>query len=79
MDTERAEIMIKEYIGTITGVKDIGVEIIDDTVVLSMEGKWHIYVKPFTMIGVFIDDDIELSNTLRRYSSNIQHIYESLK
>ena len=73
--------MLEQYISVITGVKDIKVEIIDDTVVLSREGKWHIYIIPerFTMIGCFIDDDIELSNLLRKEAHNIWHIYEQVK
>ena len=78
---EKVILMLEQYISVITGVKDIKVEIIDDTVVLSREGKWHIYIIPerFTMIGCFIDDDIELSNLLRKEAFNIWHIYEQVK
>ena len=72
-------ILIKQYIDTIIGVDDIEVEIIEDTVVLSRDERWHIYIIPgrFTMIGCFVDEDIEISNNLRREAGNIQHIYES--
>lgn len=78
---EKVVLMLEQYISVITGVKDIKVEIIDDTVVLSREGKWHIYIIPdrFTMIGCFIDDDIALSNLLRKEAHNIWHIYEQVK
>ena len=78
---EKVILMLEQYISVITGVKDIKVEIIDDTVVLSGEGKWHIYIIPerYTMIGCFIDDDIELSNLLRKEAFNIWHIYEQVK
>ena len=72
--------MLEQYISVITGVRDIKVEIIDDTVVLSRDEMWHIYIIPekFTMIGCFIDDDISLSNLLRKEAFNIWHIYEQL-
>ena len=77
---EKVILMLEQYISVITGVKDIDVEIIENTVVLSREGRWHIYLIPgrFTMIGCFIDDDIELSNLLRKESFNIWHIYEQV-
>ena len=73
--------MLEQYISTITGRKDIKVEIEEDTVVLVKEEMWHIYIIPerYTMIGCFIDDDIELSNVLRKEAQNIYHIYEQLK
>lgn len=73
--------MLEQYISTITGRKDIKVEIEEDTVVLVKEEMWHIYIIPerYTMIGCFIDDDIELSNVLRKEAQNIWHIYEQLK
>ena len=77
---EKVILMLEQYISVITGVKDIKVEIIDDTVVLSRDEMWHIYIIPekFTMIGCFIDDDIELSNLLRKEAFNIYHTYEQL-
>ena len=77
---EKVILMLEQYISVITGVKDIKVEIIDDTIVLSRDEMWHIYIIPekFTMIGCFIDDDIELSNLLRKESFNIWHIYEQV-
>lgn len=77
---EKVILMLEQYISVITGVKDIKVEIIDDTIVLSREGLWHIYIIPerFTMIGCFIDEDIELSNLLRKEAHNIYHTYEQL-
>ena len=78
---EKVILMLEQYISVITGVKDIKVEIIDDTVVLSRDEMWHIYIIPerFTMIGCFIDDDIALSNLLRKEAHNIWHIYEQVK
>ena len=78
---EKVILMLEQYISVITGRKDIKVEIIDDTVVLSRDEMWHIYIIPerFTMIGCFIDDDISLSNLLRKESFNIWHIYEQVK
>lgn len=77
---EKVILMLEQYISVITGVKDIKVEIIDDTIVLSRDEMWHIYIIPerFTMIGCFIDDDIELSNLLRKEAFNIYHIYEQV-
>ena len=77
----KVEDLIKQYIQTIIGVDCIDVEIIEDTVVLSREGRWHIYVIPdrFMMIGTFIDEDIELSRRLRKVEGNIRHIYDSSK
>ena len=77
---EKVILMLEQYISVITGRKDIKVEIIDDTIVLSRDEMWYIYIIPerFTMIGCFIDDDIELSNLLRKEALNIYHIYEQL-
>lgn len=78
---EKVILMLEQYISVITGRKDIKVEIIDDTIVLSRDEMWHIYIIPekFTMIGCFIDSDIELSNLLRKEAFNIYHIYEQVK
>ena len=78
---EKVILMLEQYISVITGRKDISVEIEEDTIVLSREGMWHIYIIPekFTMIGCFIDDDISLSNLLRKEAHNIWHIYEQVK
>ena len=77
---EKVILMLEQYISVITGRKDIKVEIEEDTVVLSREGMWHIYIIPerYTMIGCFIDDDIDLSNLLRKEAFNIYHIYEQV-
>ena len=73
-------LMLEQYISVITGRKDIKVEVIDDTIVLSRDEMWYIYIIPekFTMIGCFIDDDISLSNLLRKEAHNIWHTYEQL-
>ena len=78
---EKVILMLEQYISVVTGVKDINVEIIDDTIVLSRDEMWHIYIIPerYTMIGCFIDDDIDLSNLLRKEAFNIWHIYEQVK
>ena len=78
---EKVILMLEQYINVLTGVKDIKVEIIDDTIVLSRDEMWYIYIIPekFTMIGCFIDDDISLSNLLRKEAHNIWHIYEQVK
>ena len=77
---EKVILMLEQYISVITGRKDIKVEIIDDTIVLSRDEMWYIYIIPerFTMIGCFIDDDISLSNLLRKEAFNIYHIYEQV-
>ena len=78
---EKIILMLEQYISVITGVKDIKVEIIDNTIVLSRDEMWHIYIIPerYTMIGCFIDSDIDLSNLLRKEAFNIYHIYEQVK
>ena len=77
---EKIVLMLEQYISVITGVKDIEVEIIEDTIVLSREGLWHCYIIPerFTMIGCLVDDDIDITNLLRKESHNIWHIYEQV-
>ena len=77
---EKVILMLEQYISVITGRKDISVEIEEYTIVLSREGMWHIYIIPerYTMIGCFIDDDIDLSNLLRKEAFNIYHIYEQV-
>ena len=78
---EKVILMLEQYISVITGRKDIKVEIIDDTVVLSRDEMWHIYIIPekFTVIGCLIDSDIDITNLLRKEAHNIYHTYEQLK
>ena len=78
---EKVILMLEQYISVITGVKDIKVEIIDDTVVLSRDEMWHCYIIPerFTVIGCLIDSDIDITNLLRKEAFNIWHIYEQVK
>lgn len=78
---EKVILMLEQYISVITGVKDIKVEIIDDTIVLSREELWHCYIIPerFTVIGCLVDSDIDITNLLRKEAFNIRHIYETLK
>lgn len=77
---EKVILMLEQYISVITGVKDIKVEIIDNTVVLSREELWHCYIIPerFTVIGCLIDSDIDITNLLRKEAFNIYHIYEQV-
>ena len=77
---EKVILMLEQYISVITGVKDIKVEIIDNTVVLSREELWHCYIIPdrFTVIGCLVDSDIDITNLLRKEAFNIWHIYEQL-
>ena len=72
------ELMIKDYVKTLTGA-DIDVEIIEDTVVLSREERWHIYLIDgrFTMIGCFIDEDIEIADILKKNEGSIRYIYDN--
>ena len=72
----KVELMIKDYVKTLTGA-DIDVEIIENTVVLSREGRWHIYLIPerYTMIGCFIDEDIEIADILKKNAASIIYIY----
>lgn len=74
----KVELMIKDYVKTLTGA-DIDVEIIEDTVVLSREGRWHIYLIPdrYTMIGCFIDEDIELADLIKKNEGSIRYIYDN--
>lgn len=73
----KVEILIKQYLDTILPVKDIEVEIIEETVVLSREERWHIYINPFTLIGCFIDEDIKLADLIKKNASAIQYIYDN--
>ena len=77
---EKVILMLEQYISVITGVKDIKVEIIDDTIVLSREELWHCYIIPerFTVIGCLVDSDIDITNLLRKEAHNIWHIYEQV-
>ena len=75
----KVEILIKQYVTSITGKNDIDVEIIENTVVLSREGRWHIYLIPgrYTMIGCFVDEDIEIAEILKKNAGSIQYIYDN--
>ena len=78
---EKVILMLEQYISVITGRKDIKVEIEEDTIVLSRDEMWHIYIIPekFTVIGCLIDSDIDITNLLRKEAHNIWHIYEQVK
>lgn len=73
------EVLIKQYVTSLTGVDDIDVEIIEDTIVLSRDERWHIYIIPgrYTAIGCFVDEDIEINNILRKNAGSIQYIYDN--
>lgn len=73
----KVEILIKQYLDTILPVKDIEVEIIEDTVVLYRLNRWHIYINPFMMVGCFIDEDIELADLIKKNAPAIQYIYDN--
>ena len=75
----KVEILIKQYVTSITGKNDIDVEIIDNTVVLSRDERWHIYLIDgrFTMIGCFVDEDIEIADILKKNAGSIQYIYDN--
>ena len=73
----KVEILIKQYVTSITGKNDIDVEIIENTVVLSRDERWHIYINPFTMIGCFINEDIELADLIKKNAPAIQFIYDN--
>lgn len=75
----KVEILIKQYVTSLTGKNDIDVEIIEDTVVLSREGRWHIYLIDgrFTMIGCFVDEDIEIADILKKNEGSIRYIYDN--
>lgn len=75
----KVEVLIKQYVTSITGKNDIDVEIIDDTVVLSREERWHIYIIPgrYTMIGCFVDEDIEIADILKKNEGSIRYIYDN--
>ena len=75
----KVEILIKQYVTSITGKNDIDVEIIDDTVVLSRDERWHIYLIDgrFTMIGCFVDEDIDIADILKKNAASIRYIYDN--
>ena len=75
----KVEVLVKQYVTSITGKNDIDVEIIDDTVVLSREERWHIYLIPgrYTMIGCFVDEDIEIADILKKNEGSIRYIYDN--
>lgn len=75
----KVEILIKQYVTSITGKNDIDVEIIDNTVVLSREERWHIYLIDgrFTMIGCFVDEDIDIADILKKNEGSIRYIYDN--
>ena len=76
---EKVILMLEQYISVITGVKDIKVEIIENTVVLSRDERWHIYLIDgrFTMIGCFVDEDIDIADILKKNEGSIRYIYDN--
>ena len=75
----KVEVLIKQYVTSITGKNDIDVEIIENTVVLSRDERWHIYLIDgrFTMIGCFVDEDIEIADILKKNEGSIRYIYDN--
>ena len=75
----KVEILIKQYVTSITGKNDIDVEIIENTVVLSRDERWHIYLIDgrFTMIGCFVDEDIKIADILKKNEGSIRYIYDN--
>ena len=75
----KVEILIKQYVTSITGKNDIDVEIIENTVVLSRDERWYIYLIDgrFTMIGCFVDEDIEIADILKKNEGSIRYIYDN--
>ena len=75
----KVEILIKQYVTSITGKNDIDVEIIENTVVLSRDERWHIYLIDgrFTMIGCFVDEDIEIADIIKKNEGSIRYIYDN--
>lgn len=75
----KVEILIKQYVTSITEKNDIDVEIIENTVVLSRDERWHIYLIDgrFTMIGCFVDEDIEIADILKKNEGSIRYIYDN--
>lgn len=73
------EVLIKQYVTSLTGKDDIDVEIIEDTIVLSRDERWHIYLIDgrFTMIGCFVDEDIEIADILKKNEGSIRYIYDN--
>lgn len=78
---EKIILMLEQYISTIIGDYNIKVEIIEDTLVLYREERWHCYIIPdrFTVIGCLVDEDIDITNHIRKEASNIWHIYEQIR
>ena len=75
----KVEILIKQYVTSLTGKNDIDVEIIENTVVLSRDERWHIYLIDgrFTMIGCFVDEDIKIADILKKNEGSIRYIYDN--
>ena len=75
----KVEILIKQYVTSLTGKNDIDVEIIENTVVLSRDERWHIYLIDgrFTMIGCFVDEDINIADILKKNEGSIRYIYDN--
>ena len=75
----KVEVLIKQYVTSLTGKNDIDVEIIENTVVLSRDERWHIYLIDgrFTMIGCFVDEDIEIADILKKNEGSIRYIYDN--
>ena len=75
----KVEVLIKQYVTSTTGKNDIDVEIIENTVVLSRDERWHIYLIDgrFTMIGCFVDEDIEIADILKKNEGSIRYIYDN--
>lgn len=72
--------MIAEYIKAMTH-QEVGVEIIEDMVVLEKDEWWHIYINRDRFVLIGTADEKELDNvlSLRDIRDGIVNIYEKVR
>lgn len=71
--------LIEAYIKVALGIDGIRVDIVEDTVVLVKDEKWHIFLGPdsFFFVGSFTDEDFGEIDKIRHSASAIRYIYEN--
>lgn len=71
--------LVAAYIKVALGIDGISVDIMDDTVILVKDERWHIYLGPdsFFFVGSFTDDEYGEIDKIRHSSSAIRYIYET--
>lgn len=75
----KTEDLIEGYLKIALGIEGIRAAVVDDTVTLVRDEKYHIFIGPdtFFFVGSFTDDEFGEVEKLRDSAAAIRYIYEN--